>query len=470
LARIKFLTLAVKKGIINEAARDTILKIHQACRVRNENTPVGEVAVQNRYMNESSRDALLKEQRDMRKTTRAREFVINRPSLRLQQLVVAIVAAVGVVVATFVFAVKVNVATGVASFTAYVLITLLQFKEDHSFSLSAIRVAKAFCVGLIFLLIIFAVVSLWHLREIVGLHSNPATRTDVALWLRRLDRSFAILAVTLVALTVYSAWKFQSQRFVEARIGALKDIIIRVETVLRERANLAKENSDSEQIKALDEKLTNEAIQLVLNGLRNILRLNASDRIIRLIRRLWRGRVHITTWYYVPEPTTKRCFYPRAIAYPDEAPESAIRAFNWLRTNHRPVFLNQEQFRVWRNVAKGVNPKGWKTRYLNIKQRYDHASACGWIYLKQETLISRDASQCLVFDDSFLWKMADAGFGKKDLKWVEVGSFVGCPVIGQANLSIGVLLVLKNTRNGLSPEDLELVIVGAQILGRIMLR
>ena len=64
--------------------------------------------------------------------------------------------------------------------------------------------------------------------------------------------------------------------------------------------------------------------------------------------------------------------------------------------------------------------------------------------------------------------MEEEGVGKNEAKWVEVGSFVGCRVIGRDERPLGVLLAMKNIKKGLSPEDLELVVIAAQMLGRIV--
>jgi hypothetical protein len=95
-------------------------------------------------------------------------------------------------------------------------------------------------------------------------------------------------------------------------------------------------------------------------------------------------------------------------------------------------------------------------------------SVCGWICDKKEILISADASKCLALDNSFLKKMEEEGFNSTVLQWVEVGSFVGCRIVGKDGVPTGVLLVIKNIRKGFPPEDLEVVITASQILGRIL--
>jgi rubredoxin len=110
-------------------------------------------------------------------------------------------------------------------------------------------------------------------------------------------------------------------------------------------------------------------------------------------------------------------------------------------------------------LAKSDDERGWQERFMRYQARFDCVSICGWIYPHDVSMISRDASKCRVMDTRFLKTLRGLGYTDEQLRWIDIGSYIGCPVAGTDGRPAGVLLVTKNLRNGLNPEDLEVLIL-----------
>jgi hypothetical protein len=457
LDRTKFLAVALNMGKISEETRRFALNNQRHRRQLGEpDVKVGEILVQAGILRDSARNDVLERQGQLRSQSFAavRKFVPNPPSTRGLRALVALLALLGVGVATFVFAVRLEVAVAAAGLLTYVVEAIIEYKAGRSIPLSLLRAAFPLLMLIVISLVLFAAVSMVRLDNVIALHLklNPQIQTQVQAWLSKIKLAFAAMAAALSILFLYAIWKFHSLRFAESRLGATKDILIRVESIL------------SDHTKSLDER-QRHAITVVLKGLRNVIRLSVADRIMRWMFFFRPSVNQARALYFVPAPSGD-FFELRAGTYPERAPESVREAFDWIRDNHHPRALNEPEFEKLKQLAKGTNPKGWKERYRILADRNEHISVCGWIYDKQETLVAMNASQCLAFDNRFLDRVREH-VSKEVMPWLKVESFVGCPIIGKDSRLAGVLLVIKNIRNGFAPEDLEVVITASQILGRI---
>jgi hypothetical protein len=238
-------------------------------------------------------------------------------------------------------------------------------------------------------------------------------------------------------------------------MGAIKDLFIRVESILHDRHLSVEERQ-------------RKSLALVLKSTRNIIQLSPWDRTIRLMKFYRKGACLTSALYFVPDNVQRR-FYIQESVFPENVPDRVRDAYLIISQNHNPCFLDESEFERHKKLAKGNNPEGWQERFLNFAERSQFISVCGWIYEKKETLISRDADKCLAFDGSFIDKAKTIkGFSHKDKRWVDVKSFTGCIVNGPNGRVAGVLLVMKNIRGGLVPEDLEITIIASQLMGRIL--
>lgn len=451
----KFLSIGVQIGKIKPDSIRIALQNQKQRRLNQEHVLVGDILVNLGLLTNSSRDEILTEQ------TRRRAAPFHRlkrltpaPSLVGQRLLIVILATLSVVVA-WKLKVPLELATGIAGFALVVAITILEYRALHLPTLSFIR-ALMLC-GALFVLMAFlyAVFTFFRLNEIAELHAAPDSRAVVTSWLFRVKLGFLAMAAMTVALTTYSLWKFHGLRYTQARLGLMKDVIIRVEESMRDKT------------KAIEDQQA-EAIMVVLKGLRNAIRLSLPDRTLRRFTVFFPGRDQITVMYFVPEPL-ERSFRLMKVAYPEDAPEKVRDGFAWMQQHHTPTFLDRDGFENMVRLAKGVNSKGWRRRYLNFPDRHELVSICGWIYATKETLFSRDASQCLAHDGRYFEGMRVAqGLTRDELTWITFGSFIACPVPSPDGGIAGVLIIAKSRNNALEPEDLEISVVASQLLGRIL--
>jgi len=450
----KFLAIAVRSGKIVPDSRRYALQHQKQLRLNEENVRVGEILKAAGLLTDAGRDEVLVEQQRLRSVRlyRLKRLSPAMPSLMGQKLLVVFFAAIGAGVATR-FGVPLDPATGVAGFIALLLVTILEYRALHSATLSLVR-SLILCAGVLVLVAFsYSAFTFARLDEIVTLHAASNSEA-VHSWLFRVKGALVGLAAAAVTLAGYSVWKFHMLRYTQARLGLMKDVIIRVEAIMREIAKPAEERRA-------------EAIKVVLNGLRNAIRLSLPDRMLRRFTVFSPGKDQITVMYFTPEPSS-RSFRLDQVAYPDNAPGRVREAFSAMQATHFPTFLDEEAFDNMIKLAKGVDPRGWRKRYLNFPNRHDFISICGWIYAKRETLFSRDASQCLAYDGRYFEGMKGKGLTNEELSWVTFGSFIGCPVIGPDGDVASILLVAKSRNSTLEAEDLEVSIVASQLIGRVL--
>lgn len=453
----KFLTVAVDMGKISPEIRAFILKNQSSRRLLGEpHVRSGDLLLQQRMLTDQGCSEILERQKHLRtqRVSKALELLPSKPSRTSLRILMALLAVLLVALARLKYNVPLEPAIVVVTFAMSILETILLHRSGRSLPLSLFRAAFPFVSLMVLSLILIAAVSIWRLDSVVALHTSPVVRVQVDVWLGKIKLAFAAMAVAISILLIYSIWKFHSLQFAESRFGATKDILIRVESILGDETQALADRQDA-------------AITVVLKGIRNVIRLSITDRAMRRILFFRPSANQSRVLYYVPDPP-RNCFRLQGSAYPEQAPERVGEAFEWLRRNHCPSALNEIEFEKLKQWARGKDPQGWEQRYLNTIERHQHISVCGWIYDKQETLMSMNASQSLVLDNSFLQKLEEQGFGTEVLQWLEIASFVGCPIVGKGQQPAGVLLVIKNIRNGFAPEDLEVVITASQILGRIL--
>jgi len=424
---MKFLEFAKRKGILNEDAIKHILRKQRLLRRTGQDQKVGQIAVADRLMLPSTRDDLISKHGISPMAEQVRE---NAPRFRTVQLTTVICA-----VLVFVLGIRrlhwhPGDTASLISFFTYVAMVCLEYFEDRRVMASLYRAAKPLFVLVAILCSIYAG---WNLAGI--------------LWNMQIIVLALIGCVTL--LLIYSIWKAHSLRSAESRTNALKDTVIRVHDIL--------DNSET----SLRQRF---AIQVLLDGLRNVVELGAWDKVFRMFGP---GTCVTSVLYFESNPEKQR-FFIKFAAYPKDAPEEVTRAFDWIRDNHFPVMFCESRFEELVQIHKGANAKGWHDRFMNCLQRFDCISICGWIHAHGVALMSRDASNCRAFDARFIGALRTLGYSQKHLRWVDVGSFIGCPVPGPDNTPVGVLLVVKNLPNALNPEDHDAVVIASRILGQIL--
>jgi hypothetical protein len=151
-------------------------------------------------------------------------------------------------------------------------------------------------------------------------------------------------------------------------------------------------------------------------------------------------------------------------------PHKAREASEWLAQNYKPKFLNEERFRNLARRAKEAHGRKWPRIFCAFPDHEEVTSAAGWVAAKREVWYCQDSLKCMGFDRSPERRLrSEAGFEPPEIRWVRVRSFIACPVEATAepaNLP-PVLFVSKNVRSGFVREDVEAVLLVAEILKRV---
>ena len=432
---MKFLELAKHMGLINEDAVKLVLMTQRRKRKAGDFQRVGEIAVDLRFMSLSGRDEVITRQRGLNATDRRPSQV---PALRnMQVLTVAVSATLFCGLSIYPLHRPAADTAGIINFGTYVVMVLLEYFQDRQLILSLYKSVKPLFSLSVILVCLHAVRQTLDPSQMQW--GNP--------------KILAFLATCLALATGYALWKSHSLRLAECRMGVLKDDLLRIHDIL-------------DQSGADAATRCRRAMQTAMKGLRNQVQLHPFNRMLRAVS----PGISATTILYFELDDKNGHFVIKEAVYPEGAPEGADKAFEWIRANHFPAKFHEREFERLVKLAKGKgrNEAGWRKRFMIFDERFDHISICGWIYEHNVSLISRNASECLAFDSRFLKILEEQGFSKKDLRWVEVESFMGCPVPGPDGETAGVLLVVKNLRNAVNPEELDALIIASRTIGQIL--
>lgn len=349
---------------------------------------------------------------------------------------------------------KLSDAVGIASFIALVLFSLLDYLVDRDVLLALYRGMKPVVFFLILATMGLAMYSLIDLGGVSELHAQEETKNIVNNQLLKIKSGFFALLVACLIAGGYAYWKFKATRFAEGRVGLLKDLLVQVNQILSD-----------EKLDAYTKE--SKAINYCLVTLLAAIELSPWQWLMRKLKVIKRSFCVCAVEILEPDSANQN-YRITAAVYPNDVPASAKSALEWIEKNYFPAYLDEAQFNDLVELAKGTNPKGWRSRFFNFKGREKVVSAVGWIGKKKITLLSHDASRCRAFDSSYMELLAGQNFVKQDLNWAKIRSFIGCP-IGPPHLDPSpVLFVTKNIPHGFVDEDREVLIAVSQILNIVL--
>ncbi|HEV8240426.1 MAG TPA: GAF domain-containing protein [Thermoanaerobaculia bacterium] len=305
-------------------------------------------------------------------------------------------------------------------------------------------------LGVLFLLAItiaYGWLTLVRIQTAAIVHTQPAVRHRVLVWLLRVNFALAAALTLLILASAYAWWKFRSTRFAESRLGAQKDTLIALQDL---------------RTKHTWEEAVTQAQNLLTRHLSVALTLSSWDWLIGRVAQLLRKRP-CTRVELLEVPAGGSGFRTVCAFYPDNLPNRALEAHQWLDVNLQLAGFNETEFKKLVDMAKGRRPRGWQKRLLNMPERCRLTSAAGWAAATGKVLNSNDADSCIYFDDSYRQALSQLKLSRACFKWLEIRSFVACPIIWNDDRPVQVLFASKNIRYGFVPEDVELVIAVAQL-------
>lgn len=369
-----------------------------------------------------------------------------------------------------------TVAVG-SSFALVALMTFIMFRSIRYGSKRApldhvITACRPFFLTVMICTVLYGAVSSFKLARLDPDLAN--SQAILVAWQLRLQLAATAMCIGLTIMLVYAVWSVVTLRFTRARLSAIKDIVICIEESVSDARCLVisqpqvapqlLDQATSEQLQSAPGGRRETDVSLLLNGVRDWMRLSSWDAALR---RLKSPRPVVTSvWYFVPAETGDHFIVSSAV-WPSNAPGNVRGAFDWIADNHKPKRLDELAFRKLVRKARDTGGRRWKKAYLRQTERHDVISVCGWVYEKQQILTSYDAEGCCAFNTSYSRCDKIQACSSEEQLWLRPGSFIACPVPGAGRQLTGVLIVLKNVRNGFTPEDVEPVVLSCQLLGRI---
>lgn len=389
----------------------------------------------------------------------------------------AIIVAIAIPVAAHLEWLRVGLADALGASALLIAITesYIAWWKDHSsrqgsvlgllpllgtFVRAAFYSVRALIAAYIIVAGILGMVSYHQLDESVRAHSDPVVRSQAADFSTPIRVGILATLAGLLMVFATAFWEQRATRYAESRLGVLKDILAQVEQTLSENAGTSPDQT------------RNQAIDLALDGLVGALRLSVWQAVtspLRLIRRHF-ATIRAVTYKLGPTGTALRI---DRTSYPPDTPLGVLDIYKWLEANYEPALLDEARYRSACDDAKGAGEKGWRKRFHDYPDRHKFVSAAGWVMVRGEVRFRPLASTCEVFDDR-TWHDIRSGrkhvknkpANKQDFRWVEVRSYIGCPIKAGATTT-GVLFVSGNVAGAFVPEDQEVVIAVATIIERI---
>jgi hypothetical protein len=472
LAGHKFLRVAVDMGVISDQTRSSVLQQQENDKLmRHPHRPVGEIMCELGYATADRLAEIVREQEERRRRGSGwfrRAFHREGP-LQIPELATAALAVVAVGVLWKRFGFHLSDAVQIGVFLSYLCSVAVASVRLGELISALYRTTRIYLVLVVPVLGLIAVGQLHTLKGAVPPKGHP----DVLSMFGRLQVLAIVGSIVILGLAAHAVWAARALRFAQARTGAVKDVLIRVQKILGDASRP-------------EEERRNEATRLTLDSLRAMIPLHTWDWVRRLVFLNRPSAVATSVVLLVPtseaalpqnasktipisaaEPRDIRSFSAVASSYPPDTPQDVRVELVGVEREYRPVSLDEARFNERKKDAKGANPKGWRERFLNFTDRHEFVSAAGWVYAKRVFLVSPDAAKCLAFDNSHYEQLVKKGIPSSSLRWTRVRSFIACPVTSRSGSVLAVLLVYKNVRSGFVPEDQECVIAATGILSRI---
>lgn len=233
----------------------------------------------------------------------------KRPSPLGVQARVWVIALIVFALAQWVFEVPVGVAASVCAFLATAVCCLVQYRIDHRWSLSLYHVARVAFPILAAIATVYMTVqvvmelgrleqahtlSVGELRQLeaelraAGDDAQIVNMDRLRRWVLGLQVTVGALAVMLALAMLYGLWKYRAQRIVESRSSLLEGLMVRLRECIAERS------------KAVEQRRA-DALDIILETVRNWTRLNAWDSLREKMPLAWRGPLETAVYYFVPE-------------------------------------------------------------------------------------------------------------------------------------------------------------------------
>lgn len=282
-----------------------------------------------------------------------------------------------------------------------------------------------------------------------------------------------ITVVWFVVIVTQSRFRIDRAAFLERRIALLRSMITRYELFAA-----IDDPDDDDRISAIRDVLRTVAVASSLSPYH--------DLVARFLRRLFPRRSWGGVWATFAVPDSEGvAFRVAAVAKTGKSEGAVDKALEALEQSYRPVFLDQQQFKVAVGVAKGMLPnslpevmprmtRAERKMFLKYEGRKGFVSLEGWVRSRPRWISSNDCRHCLAISQEAIFQ-AIGGYATQPAarSWLTVASAGAYPVLStqaseDGHQVLGVVAIYKNLRNQVREQERDIVLSGARLIRMII--
>lgn len=150
------------------------------------------------------------------------------------------------------------------------------------------------------------------------------------------------------------------------------------------------------------------------------------------------------------------------------APPEVIDTFDKLKASYRATKHNDKWYKAARDECSD-NGRVDVREFVSRHGAHLQTSLVGWVYENSSALSSADAEGHLVFNRRHEEFVPSAKNDSVVAPWLVVNSFAACPVfVPSESKPVGVLVLWKKSRTGITAEDRNTVATTAAMIGFLL--
>jgi hypothetical protein len=211
-----------------------------------------------------------------------------------------------------------------------------------------------------------------------------------------------------------------------------------------------------------------DSIKEVVDVAASVLQLDPWAHIVDKLALRGNRPIPASLWYYEPSAADGK-FEVKTWSAPG-APEKVIAVFAGIASGYKALAHDEEWFN---HACESCSNNGEvdEDSFLREHGRSMKTSLVGWTFKKASALTSLNPRSKLVFNRDHEEVVPDARNDVDVASWLVVDDFASCPVFDPASLEVrprGVLILLKNSRQGITPEDRSALATTAAMIGFVL--
>lgn len=276
------------------------------------------------------------------------------------------------------------------------------------------------------------------------------------------------MAIFYLAGLFRSAWRHYLLVYYEGRSILLRRLVSKTERFVGSAIEPGEEYPGQER----------EQTKELLTQIARILHLNPFDSLQRRLMRHVPAVAATTVWLHVPDADSDDATPTRfriadfGIADEESAGDAVIRALQQIQSGYRAAGHDDEWYQ--QNLAACQDRDGRLRidEFRDLPERPSRTSLAGLAFAKRTSLSAIDPELQCVFDDSFLQYVDESQQDRRLVDaWMRVKAKAAFVILDPFQLGeapLGVLVIWKNSLNGITTPDLSALATASRMLGLFM--